>query len=165
MKSTYLIAYPVLLLYIFLGLPDSILYSQDTIRWLPFILIFFVQTFVLYKLLSSFNILAKNKQLLVAISILVLGPAFGLYLGYKEKKTMDEHGVETQGVVYKKWYNNGKNGGWLFRCNFKANTKSYSTFSITDKHNTYKIGDTLTVLYNENFPQQCIIKEVEDDTK
>ena len=163
MKTFYLITYFVLLTLIFFGLPDSILYSQGITKWIPFILIFFGQTFILYKILSSFNVSDKNKQLIIALSVLVLGPTFGIYLGKMEKSALREHGVETKGVVYKKWYNYGKNGGWLFRCNFKADAKTYSTFSETDRYNTYKIGDTLTILYNGNFPQQCIVKDLEND--
>ena len=100
---------------------------------------------------------------MVALSVLVLGPTFGIYLGKTEKSALINHGIETKGIVYKKWYNYGKNGGWLLRCNFNVDAKTYSTFSETDRHNKYKIGDTLTILYNENFPQQCVIKDLKND--
>lgn len=163
MKTFLPIAYTVLLIFIFFGLPENILYSQGITKWIPFVLIFFVQTFLLYKTLSSFNVLDKNKKLIVALSVLIIGPTFGIYLGKKEKSALQDHGVETKGVVHKKWYKYGKNGGWLLRCSFKVESKTYSTFSETDKHNTYKIGDTLIIIYNENFPQQCKIKDLEDD--
>ena len=163
MKTFYLIAYIGLLTLIFFGLPDSILYSQSITKWVPFILIFFGQTYLLYKILNSFNVSDKKKQLMVALSVLILGPTFGIYFTKAEKNELRNHGIETKGIVYKKWYNYGKNGGWLLRCNFKVETKTYSTFSETDRHNKYKIGDTLTILYNENFPQQCVIKDLAND--
>lgn len=163
MKTFYLITYFILLTFIFFGLPDSILYSQGITKWIPFLLIFFGQTFILYKTLSSFNVSGKNKQIIAALSVLVLGPTFGIYLEKIEKSNLQHHGIEKKGVVYKKWYSYGKNGGWLFRCNFKVDGKTFSTFSENDRYNTYKIGDTLTILYNENFPQQCIIKDLEID--
>ena len=163
MKIFYLLSYLLLLTLIFFGLPDTVLYSQGTKKWIPFLLIFFVQTFLLYKLLSSFSVSGKNKKFATALSVLLLGPLFGIYLGKMEKKVLRDQGVETKGIVSKKWYSYGKNGSWLLRCNFQVEAKTYSTFSVTDRNNIYKIGDTLTIIYNENFPQQCIIKDLEND--
>ena len=163
MKTFYIIAYIALLTLIFFGLPDSLLYSQTLTKWVPFILIFFGQTFLLYKILGSFNVSNKAKLLSVALSVLVIGPTLGMHLRKMEKTALKDHGIETRGIVYKKWYNSGKNSGWLLRCRFEVNAKVYSTFSKTDRHNKYKIGDTLKILYNENFPQQCVIEDLEND--
>jgi hypothetical protein len=150
----------LLLIIIFFGLPDNILYCQSITKWIPFALIFLGQPFLLYKLLGSFNVSHNAKKLIIALSVLIIGPVFGIYLGNKEKSTLEHYGKETKGIVYKKWYALGKNGGWLLKCNFKIGGKVYLTFSETDRHNQYKVGDTLTIIYNTNFPQQCKIKEL-----
>ncbi|MBK9460831.1 MAG: hypothetical protein IPN94_15730 [Sphingobacteriales bacterium] len=160
MKYLLLILYIGLLLLIFFGLPDKVLYSQEAIRWTPFILIFFVQTFLLYQLLKSFNVRPKYDASFCALSVLVIGPSFGLYLGQKEEKEFQENGETVKGIVYKKWYTTGKNSEWLLRCQYVVDGVTYSTFSTTDKNNKYRIGDTLTVIYIDNFPQKCTIKEL-----
>lgn len=155
--------YIILIVLIFFGLPEEILYSQGPTKWIPFILIFFVQTYLLNLILSSFNVSPTYKTLLTALSVLIIGPSFGIYIKNKEKTALQKYGQQTKGVVYKKWYNEGKNSnsGWLLRCNYKVGDETYSTFSVTDKNNVYKIGDTLTIIYNSNFPQQCEIRELD----
>ena len=161
MKYLLLILYIGLLLLIFFGLPDKILYSHDIIRWTPFLLIFVVQTYLLYQLLKSFNVTPKYLLAICAISVLVIGPSFGFYLGYKDEKDFQEKGHSVKGVVYKKWYAVGKNSEWLLRCEYVVNGVRYSTFSETDEDNEYQIGDTLTIIYFEDYPQKSKIKELE----
>ena len=161
MKYFLLILYLGILILIFFGLPDKILYSQDVIRWTPFILIFIVQTFLLYRLLQSFKIMQKHLLGICALSVLVIGPSFGFYLGYKDERDFQQNGEETKGIVYKKWYKYGKNSEWLLRCQYEVDGVIYSTFSETDEENRYQVGDTLTVIYIKNYPPKCKIKELD----
>ncbi|MFN6377782.1 MAG: hypothetical protein ACK4WD_00800 [Flavobacteriales bacterium] len=161
MKYLVLLLYIGLLLLVFFGLPEKILYSQEVIRWTPFVLIIFVQPFLLYLLLKSFNVKPKYLVRICALSVLVIGPAFGLYIGYQEEKDLRENGQTVKGVVYKKWYSTGKYSEWLLRCQYEVDGVVYSTFSETDRDNKYEIGDTLTILYVNNFPQKSKIKELE----
>ena len=96
-----------------------------------------------------------------AISVLVIGPSFGFYLGYKDEKDFQEKGHSVKGVVYKKWYAVGKNSEWLLRCEYVVNGVRYSTFSETDEDNEYQVGDTLTIIYFEDYPQKSKIEELE----
>ncbi|MEO6453528.1 MAG: hypothetical protein ABIN97_05615 [Ginsengibacter sp.] len=66
-----------------------------------------------------------------------------------------------KGLVYKKWYKTGKNSEWLLRCQYVVDGVTYSTFSETDKDNKYKVGDTLTVVFIDNYPQKSKIKELD----
>lgn len=161
MKYLLLILYIGLLLLIFFGLPDKVLYSQEVTSWTPFILIFFVQTFLLYQLLKSFNLAPNYRVGVSALSVLIIGPSFGLYLGNKEEKEFRENGETVKGIVYRKWYKTGKNSEWLLRCQYVVDGVTYSTFSKTDKNNKYRGGDTLTVIYIDNFPQKSKIKELD----
>ena len=161
MKYLLLILYIALLLLIFFGLPDKILYSQEAISWTPFILIFFIQTFLLYHLLKSFNVTPDYHVGICALSVLLIGPSFGFYLGHQEDKEFQKKGETVKGVVYKKWYKTGKNSEWLLRCSYMVDGIQYSTFSETDRGNKYRVGDTLTVIYIDNFPQKSKIKELD----
>ena len=161
MKTLLIISYVGLLILLFFGLPQNILNGQSVIKWTPFVLIFFVQTFLLYKILTEFDISYNKKRIIVALSVLVIGPLFGFYSGKKNEMNLKKYGVETKGVVYKKWYKYRQSSGWLLKCKFQVDGKTYSTFSETDQHNKYKVGDTLTILYNYKFPQECIIEELE----
>lgn len=163
MRIFYRLAYPTLLVFIFFGLPNSILYSQGIMGWIPFILIMFVQPFLLYKMLNSFGAPDPIEAIAIPLSILVVGPLFGIYSNNVEEKRLRDNGAETKGIVHEKQYQSWKNKGWFIKCNFEVDAKTYSTFNITDKHNKYQIGDTLTIRYYKKFPQQCIIKELEND--
>jgi len=158
MKYLVLILYIALLLIVFFGIPVRVLYSQGVIRFTPFILIFFIQTFLLYCLLKSFNAAPKFTVGWVALSVLIIGPSFGLYEGHRAKADFKDNGSLTNGIVYKKWQRKSE---WLLRCQYSVDGNVYSTFSETDKNNRYKVGDTLTVIYIKDFPQKSRIKELE----
>src|SRR5688572_5848960 len=161
MKYLLLILYIGLLLLIFFGLPDSILYSRDILRWIPFILIVIVQTYLLYRLLKSFKVKPMYLLAICAVSVLVIGPSFAFYLEYQDEKDFQRKGKSVKGVVYKKWYAIGKNSEWLLRCEYIVNGIRYSTFSETDEDNSYKIGDTLTIVYFEDYPPKYKIIELD----
>jgi hypothetical protein len=161
MKNLLLILYIGLLLLIFFGLPDKIVYSQQPIRWTPFILIFIFQTFLLYRLLKSFNVVPNYRFLICALSVLVIGPSYGLYLRYQDERQFQQNGETVKGIVYKKWFTSGRNKEWLLRCKYVVNGATYSTFSVTDKKNKFKVGDTLTVIFVPDFPQKSKIEELD----
>src|SRR5882724_11031417 len=156
MKKTYLfVLYIGLLGFIFLGLPDSVIYAQENfiLEWLPGLLII-AQAFLLYKIVAAFTVNTKLRIGVAAISIVIVGPAFGIYLGKKQDDDLSKTGVTTQGIVYRKWetFRFQQHDEWLIRCYFIANGKRYSTFSEEDKNNVYKVGDTLKIFYLPSFP-------------
>ena len=54
MKYFLLVLYAGFLALIFFGLPDSLLYTHEPQRWLPFILVFVVEPVLLYYVLKAF---------------------------------------------------------------------------------------------------------------
>ena len=160
MKNYLLLLYIGLIFLIFFGLPDQVMYSKGIVRWVPFILIFIIQPYVLYYLLRSFNVNPDYLLAACALSFLIIGLSFGYYGSYQEDIDFQERGKQTKAVVYKKWYSIKKNSEWLLKCKYVVDGTGYSTFSETDKKNIYKIGDTLTVIYIEEYPQKCRIKEL-----
>ena len=72
-------------------------------------------------------------------------------------KDLEKHGKQTKGVVFQKWKSKNE---WLLKCSFKIGYKEYETFSITDKENKYQIGDTLTIRYSSETPDNNEIIEL-----
>ena len=160
MKILYLISYLILLVLIFFALPKNISLGQGDLRWIVYFLIFFIQTFLLYITLTEYNVDIKVKKLIVPLSVLIIGPLYGTYMSYIKNNDLKLHGIETKGIVYKK-FQSSNTSEWLIRCNFRVKNNIYSTFSETDKYNMHKIGDTLTILFNPKFPEECKILELE----
>lgn len=163
-KFLYPFLYICLLVFIFFGLPDKVLYDkrQNILTWLPFILIFLCQPFLLYMICRMLNIQHKISIVVAALSILIFGPLFGIYQKRQQKKELTQHGNQTIGIVYKKWKAYSRHSSeLLLRCHFIVNGKEYSTFSVNDDENIYKVGDTLHILYSERNPENCIIVELE----
>ena len=156
----FIILYLAILVFIFFGLPHQVTHGQGNSKWIVYFLIIFILPFLLYYILTEFDVADKIKNAIAALSILIVGPLYGTYMSSETKKNLQEYGIETKGIVFKK-FQSENTGKWQIRCSFKVNNKSYSTFSETDKYNCHKIGDTLTILYNSSFPEECRILELQ----
>lgn len=42
---------------------------------------------------------------------------------------------------------------WRIKCSFTANNRHYETYYESDNKNIYKVGDTLQILYDHDFPK------------
>jgi len=153
----YLVILVGLILLIFFGLPDVILYSKSGFeRWLPFIVIFFGIPFLLYKTLVDFKI---RKDIVLAISIgsvLLIGPSFGLWTGNLSEKDLEKNGEIKIGRVSEKWYakkHKSTEGEWLYKAEFNVDNKVYHTFSNVDEDNIIKVGDTIMIKYSRRNPE------------
>ncbi|GAA4087389.1 hypothetical protein GCM10022392_05530 [Mucilaginibacter panaciglaebae] len=49
---------------------------------------------------------------------------------------------------------------WRIKCTFTANNHRFETFYESDPKNTYKVGDTLEILYSKDFPKMYRLKMV-----
>ena len=156
--------YAILLILIFGGLPDSVVYTQQRfLYWLPFIMVFGFQTILVYSIARTFSVNTKRSVGIAVLAVLITGPLCGMYFGKKQEKELSKNGKVTIGVIDKKWENEGNKGHeWLFRCSFKVNGVNYSTFTEEDKNNIYHIGDTLHILYSKDIPTNCVIVELKD---
>jgi hypothetical protein len=159
------IFYAILLIgvlgFLFLGMPNSILYAHEGfLRWPPFILIFLVIPVLLFRVILQFaSIFGSKLYLILAIpiaSVLVLGPSYGVYTGYLSHKDLLENGIKTKGIIIEKFRQLSRRGiqnDWLIKCEFKVDSLKFSTFSEHDKYNMYKPGDTITIIYSKKNPQ------------
>lgn len=159
-----ILLYIILLLLIFFGLPQSIIYSHDPLLgWVPFVLLFIVQWVFIYGIAISFSLKPYTAKGMAALTILISCPLYGIYLGRQQNNRLSKNGKIAIGVVFKKWQDtgNGKNE-WLLRCHFEAYWRTYSTFSETDRDNIYHVGDSLHVLYSKDDPNDCVILELKN---
>lgn len=144
-----------LVTWIFFGLEDRILYGKSTASMvIPAVLIFFGIPFSLYKFLQTFSV--KRSVLLntvIPLSILVLGPGFGLWTRYVSESDMKEHGEWTYGKIIRKEWSSRRPRGWMVTGEFTFRGKKYKTFSELDQTQTYRIGDSVLVHFSTRNPE------------
>lgn len=147
-----------LLLFIFFGLPNAVLYSKEgLVKLLLLLLIFLPIPHFALKLLRLKGIKNTWVEIIATFSGALLLPFFIFWVGYLSDKDLEKHGKQTKGVVFQKWKSKNE---WLLKCSFKIGDKGYETFSITDKENKYQIGDTLTIRYSSETPDNNEIIEL-----
>ena len=159
----YISAFIVLLI-LFAGLGDQILYAKSELkRWIPFLLIVLILPIILSKLLQLYQIRGQANLAYSIGSILIVGPLFGFWLGHLSETELHKNGVETTGVITEKWNSKPKtkSGEWLLKCAFVVDGNQYKTFTKEDKKNLYQVGDSLTILYSPKYPDNNIIVELE----
>jgi hypothetical protein len=150
-----------LILLIFFGLTDVVLYSKEGLeRWIPFLIIIFVLPFFIYKTLLDFK-LRKDYALAISISsILLIGPSFGFWTENLYDKDLEKNGILVEGVVFEKWQvkkHKSREYKWLYKGKFEVLDKDYFTFSIEDKDNSVNEGDTLRIKYSKRNPENNTI--------
>lgn len=153
----YLLILIGLILTIFLGLPDIILYSKvGLFRWLPFFIIFLGIPFLLFKILISFKLRMEIILTFSVGSVLLIGPLFGLWTGRLSEKDLDKNGQVKPGVVSEKWYalkHRSSDGEWLYKARFRVDNNFYITYTAVDEDNSKKTGDTVLVRYSKRNPE------------
>jgi len=166
-KKAYPFALAVTLLVLYFGLGYIILFAkQGTIHWIPFIIIFGVVPFLLYKSLQSYKIKEKACLGLAIGSVLVIGPTFGVWIGVISDNEFSKYGATTKGIVVDKWCSKSsrkREGQWLVKCEFSVGNEQYSTYNVRDRKNIYKLGDTLLIQYSKRNPDNNRIPALENN--
>nr|WP_294859770.1 hypothetical protein [uncultured Fluviicola sp.] len=155
-RIAYFILFAALIWSLFFGLGDIILFGKSVvIRVLIFALIFVGVPFALFRFLSTFKIKADvlvNKVL--PLSILILGPAFGLWANHVSKNDFKEFGRTTYGRILTRELSSSKRtGGWIVSGEFRYQSKTYKTFAKSEKEHHYKIGETVLVRFSTRNPE------------
>jgi hypothetical protein len=151
----YLLILIGLILLIFFGLPDVVLYSKSGFeRWFPFIIIFLGIPFLLYKTLADFKIRTDIALAISIGSVLLIGPIFGIWTETLSDKDLEKNGEIKMGIVSEKWYAKKRNSGeWLYKAGFKVDNIIYYTYSKVDEDNSVKLGDTVLIKYSRRNPE------------
>jgi hypothetical protein len=146
--------------FLYIDTPESVMYARTGfLRWLPFILVFLVLPILLFKFI---NTVWENNSgwsiFVAAISVLAVGPTFGILSGEKQEKELRQNGEKVKGVVVNKWWAEKKgNDEWLFVCEYFVDGKAYQTFSIPDKDNKFRLGDSLEIIYSKSNPNNAVV--------
>ena len=150
----WLILIFLLLLFLYF-IPRSILYADaKIIGWFIFALIFGLLPYLVYKTIDSFNTTTQWRVGLAALSVLIVGPTFGLYHNYKETEELKLKGVWTKAnVIEKKYISSKSHSGWVIQCSFNVDGKDYQTIFKDDVKNEFNYGDTLDLIYSKDFPK------------
>lgn len=153
-KLIYPISLIVLLVLLFLGLGEQILYAKSGIaRIVPFILIFGGIPFSIYKTLL---LLLDNKRAskFAALSILILGPGFGLWSKFLSENDFKNYGKVTYGIVTEReWTRVNNRGRWTITAEFKYNSKKFRTFSKDDNENRFRLKDKIQIRFSTRNPE------------
>lgn len=143
----------IALLFFLYFIPKEIAYPKYKILdWILLILILILLPYLVFKTLESINYKTYPTKLIgiCALSILIVGPTVGIFQNYRKEKELNEKGKITECYVFDK--KKSKND-WLINCKYVVNNSEYITYYETDEKNTSKIGDTLKIIYNKEFPR------------
>lgn len=133
--------------------PKEITYPKHkALNWFIFILVFLILPFIIFNITKSINQeISLIKSLgICALSILIVGPTFGLFQQYREEKELKINGKTTKCIVIDR--KKSKNS-WLINCQYFVNKREFTTYYHTDEKNKYQIGDTIELVYDKEFPR------------
>lgn len=134
-------------------IPKEIAYPKyKVVGWSVLPLIFLLLPYLLFKTVKSINQkTGLNKTLgICALSILIVGPTYGLFQKYRQEKELKTNGKTTKCIVIDR---KKTKKDWLINCKYFANNTEFITYYHTDEENKYRIGDTIKLVYNKDFPR------------
>lgn len=154
LKFTFPALLLALLTLLFFGMGEKIMFAKSGYaRILPFVLIFIGIPFCIYKTTLLF-LKKKTATNIALLSILILGPGFGLWSDYLSKNDFSIHGKITTGKVIDRWWTTNNNRGrWTIAAEFSYNGKKYITFSKDDNDNKFQINDPISVRFSTRNPE------------
>ncbi len=127
--------------------PRAIMYPDHKIvGWSIFIIIFLVIPVLVFVSLKKFNLRFSGR--IAMLSVLVVGPTFGLFQGYREKIELEKNGIWSKAIVIDR---KSRKRSWTMKCQFKVGNELYETLYHDDNH--HSIGDTLGIIYSKKFPK------------
>lgn len=148
----------ILLIVFIYFMPNEIAYPKyKYFSWIILLLILGVLPFLIYKIIKSSNRNYNSTKItgLCALSILIVGPTSGIVQKYRENEELKVNGIETVCIVLDR--KSSKND-WLINCKYYVEKEEFITYYHTDEENKYRIGDTIQLIYNREFPRMYKIE-------
>lgn len=137
--------------------PRAIMYPDHLIiGWIIFLFICFIVPLLVFTTLISFTKLVKPSTAFAFLSVLIVGPTFGLFQGHREKLELNKNGVWANSIVVDRKHSKSKREGswhWMIKCKYEANKHVYETAYHDDIKNIRPIGDTIKIIYSSQFPK------------
>jgi len=148
----WLVLLMMLLIFIYF-IPKEIEYPKyNFLNWFGFVLIFMILPYFVFKVVKSINQYTSSIKTygICALSILIVGPTHAIFGEYRQEKELKINGKVTKSVVIDR--KKSKND-WLINCKYYVNKAEFVTYYHTDEKNKYRIGDTIELVYNKEFPR------------
>ncbi|NNT73264.1 hypothetical protein HKT18_13675 [Flavobacterium sp. IMCC34852] len=142
----------ILLIFIYF-IPKEIAYPKyKYLVWFVFILIFGVVPYFVYNIIkrSNQNFSSIKVKGICALSILIVGPTYAIFQNYRENEALRINGKVTECIVVDR--KKSKND-WLINCKYLVKNSEFMTYYHIDEKGNFQIGDTLKLIYNEEFPR------------
>lgn len=155
-RYIYILFNLLVILSLFWWLPDSVLFAKaGFFRWLPFLIIFCLNTTLIYIVIRSYDKKIMTSIGIAALSVLIIGPLFGLWQDYYRDTELKENGIKTIGIVHTKWLKNpkGNNPKYSIKSSFIVKGKAYFTSVYDLEDRKYSKGDTISIIYSINNPE------------
>jgi hypothetical protein len=137
-------------------IPDAIRYSDyRIIRYIPFPLIAGLIPFLI---VTSFYLDERKMKagyiIIAVLTAFIICVAFNIIQNNKETDYLNTYGIHGKAIVSNQkidYRSNSIHG--QSRCTFTVNGRRYETLYFIDDKKIYKIGDTLDILYNQDYPK------------
>jgi hypothetical protein len=135
-------------------LPRSIIYSENKV----FAFIFINSQYLIFQPLLIFNALRAfitNHELRVALaiaSVFVFIPASMVEQARLEEEIAMSEMHTIAIVTNEKYLDESKKHGWYIQCSYSINGNNYTSEFMDDPQNKYAPGDTLRLVYLEDYP-------------
>ena len=148
----------ILLIVFIYFMPNEIAYPKyKYLSWIVFLLIFGFLPYLIYKVIETSNRNYDSTKVfgLCALSILIVGPTSAIVQNYRENEELKINGKVTDCIVVDR--KSSKNE-WLINCKYQVENGEFTTYYHTDEENKYRIGDTIKLNYNKEFPRMYKIE-------
>ena len=153
-KWVYLSGLVLIIIFLYF-IPRAIMYPDyPVIGWIMFAIIFFIIPVLLFIVLKAFTGRSQISTILSLGSVLLIGPTFGLFQGYREKLELEKFGTWTKAVVIDHKFRDDRTGKrWTVKYQYTVNQIVYQTNYHDDNQNQFARGDTISIIYSKAFPK------------
>ncbi|WP_338761449.1 hypothetical protein WAF17_15525 [Bernardetia sp. ABR2-2B] len=133
-------------------LPREIAYPESRNDIVMSFFIVVVIPFLVYKIVIPFDEEGIVTTFICLVSTIIFGFAIAQFHDYQKEKELRMHGVKTKCFVIdrKMTY---KGGSYDIKCKYLVNGKEIKTYFHNEGKNEYKVGNTLELVYNKEFPK------------
>jgi hypothetical protein len=137
-------------------IPDAIQYSDY--RIIRYINIPLIWGFIPLSIIASFYLdqqKIKGSYIIFAVfAAFLITSVFGVIRSDKRSDYLNAHGIHAKAIVSDQLFSyRGISRHRQIRCRYMPGNLSRQTYYFTDDKTIYKVGDTLDIVYNKDYPR------------
>lgn len=145
------------ILSLFFGFGDALFFKGAPVRILLVFLVFLIIPFIGWQFLKACGLRRELLNKMIPLSILIIGPCFGLWTKDLFDKDMKEYYVTKKGIITqrRRAIGVGKRHRVNIKAIFRYNGLPYETFAISVDSDDpdYEIGDSILVRFSSRNPE------------